>query len=152
MIREKCKCGGYIYKWGSKVGCTDYTIPEEVFKKGAPEERVYPVTDGNFLVDDPFSVLGTAKVKFDEKGAWADIAITSEPAKAALMRQSEGMLTIEEKPLKLGFMIDRAEKDEQQKTIVEGHLRAIDISEVGMNDIEYVSFYGKENNHAETES
>lgn len=151
-MSEKVKCGGYIYKWGSKVGCTDYTIPEEVFKKGAPEDRSYPVTDGNFLVDDPFSVLGTAKVKFDEKGVWADIAITSEPAKDALMHQSEGELTIEEKPLKLGFMINRAKKDEQQKTIVKGNLRAIDISEVGMHDIEYVSFYGKENDDAETES
>lgn len=147
-MSEKFKCGGYIYKWGSKVGCTDYTIPEEVFKKGAPEERVYPVTDGNFLVDDPFSVLGTAKVKFDEKGAWADIVIISEPAKDAIMHQSEGKLTIEEKPLKLGFMINRVKKDEQQKTIVRGDLRAIDISEVGIHDIEYVSFYRKENGDA----
>lgn len=103
---------------------------------------------GNLLVDDPFSVLGTAKVKFDEKGVWADIAITSEPAKDALMHQSEGELTIEEKPLKLGFMINRVKKDERQKTIVKGDLRAIDISEVGMHDIEYVSFYGKENDDA----
>lgn len=147
-MNEKFKCGGYIYKWGSKVGCTEYTIPEEVFKKGAPEDRSYPVTDGNFLVDDMLGVLGTAKVKFDEKGAWADIVIVSEPAKDALMHQSEGMLTVEEKPLKLGFMINRVKKDEQQKTIVKGSLRAIDISEVGIHDIEYVGFYGKENDDA----
>lgn len=143
-MSEKVKCSGYIYKWGTKVGCTDYTIPEEVFKKGAPEERVYPVTDGRFLVDDPFSVLGTAKVKYDEKGVRADIVIVSEPAKDALIHQSEGMLTIEEKPLKLGFMINRVKKDERQKTITEGCLRAIDISDIGIHDIEYVSTNGKE--------
>lgn len=146
-MSEKVKCGGYIYKWGEKVGCTDYPIPEEVFKKGAPEERVYPVTDGSFLVDDPFSVLGTAKVKYDEKGVLADIVIVSEPAKDALIHQSEGMLTIEEKPLKLGFMINRVKKDERQKTIVEGCLRAIDISDIGIYNIEYVGHNGKEDNH-----
>lgn len=136
-MSEKVKCGGYIYKWGSKVGCTDYTIPEEVFKKGAPEERVYPVTDGNFLIDDPFSVLGTAKVRFDDEGAWADITIVSEPCKEALKSD-------EKESLKLGFMFGTVQKNENEKTIVTGKLRAIDISEVGMHSIEHVSFYGEE--------
>lgn len=141
-MREKVMCGGYIYKWGANVGCTDYTIPEEVFKKGAPEERVYPVTDGNFHVDDPFSVLGTAKVKYDEKGVWADISVTSEIAKEAL--ESEALLTIEERKLKLGFMINNVCKNEHFKTIAACSLRAIDISDIGIHDIEYVSSNGKE--------
>lgn len=133
----ECKVQGYIYKWGSKVGCTDYTIPEEVFKKGAPEENSYPVTDGNFFIEDPFSVLGRAKVRFDDEGVWADITIVSEPCKEVLKSD-------EKETLKLGFMFGTVKKNEKEKTIVTGKLRAIDISEVGMHPIEYVSFYGEE--------
>ena len=140
-MSEKVKCGGYIYKWRTKVGCTDYTIPEEVFKKGAPEDRIYPVTDGRFICDDPFSVLGTAKVKFDEQGAWADISVTSEIAKEAL--ESEALLTIEERKLKLGFMINNVWKNEHFKTIAACNLRAIDISESAIHEIAYYDFCGK---------
>ena len=141
-MSEKVKCGGYIYKWGVKVGGTDYTIPEEVFKKGAPEDRVYPVTDGTFLVSDPWSVLGTGKLKFDENGAWADISLTSEAAKDAVLEEST--FEIEERKLKLGFMINNVQKNEISKTITSCRLTAIDIAECGIHPIEYVSRNGKE--------
>lgn len=136
-MSEKVECGGYIYKWGANVGCTDYTIPEEIFKKGAPEDRIYPVTDGTFCRNDPWSVLGTGKVKFDEKGVWADITVTSESAQEALRADDE-------EKLKLGFMINNVWKNEHFKTIAACSLRAIDIAEIGIHPIEYVSFHGKE--------
>lgn len=138
----KCKLGGYIYKWGTKVGGTDYTIPEEVFKKGASEEMNYPVTDGTFLYDDPWSVIGTCKVKFDENGVWTDISLVSEPAEKAVLE--EATLEVEERKLKLGFMIGNVKKSEISKTITSCRFKAVDIAECAILPIEYVRIDGEE--------
>lgn len=141
-MSEKVTCGGYIYKWGTKVGCTDYTIPEEVFKKGASEEMCYPVTDGSFLRDDPWSVLGTCRLKFDENGVWTDISLVSEPAKEAVLE--EATFEIEERKLKLGFMINNVQKSEISKTVTSCRLSAVDIAECAIHPIEYVRIVGEE--------
>ena len=141
-MSEKIKCGGYIYRWGVKVGCIDYTIPEEVFRKGASEEMHYPVTDGTFLYDDPWSVIGTCKVKFDENGVWADISLVSEPAEKAVLE--EASFEIEERKLKLGFMANKIKKDEISKTITSCRLNAVDIAECAIHPIEYVRVIGEE--------
>lgn len=143
-MSDKVKCGGYIYRWGHKVGCTDYTIPEEVFKKGASEEMCYPVTDGTFGygLSDPWSVLGTCKVKFDENGVWTDISLVSEPAEKAVLE--EATFEVEERKLKLGFMIGNVKKSEISKTITSCRLRAVDIAECAIHPIEYVRTNGEE--------
>lgn len=141
-MSEKVTCGGYIYRWGIKVGCVDYTIPEEVFRKGASEEMSYPVTDGTFLRDDPWSVIGTCKVKFDENGVWTDISLASELAEKAVLE--EATLEVEERKLKLGFMINDVQKNEISKTITSCRLTAVDIAECAIHPIEYVRTDGKE--------
>ena len=143
-MSDKVTCGGYIYKWGTKVGCTDYTIPKEVFKKAASEEMHYPVTDGTFLYDDPWSVIGTCKLKFDENGVWADMSLVSEPAKEAVLE--EATLEVEERQLKLGFMGVNVKKSEISKTITSCRLTAVDIAECAIHPIEYVRINGKEMN------
>lgn len=145
-MSEKVTCGGYIYKWGTKVGCTEYTIPEDVFKKGASEDFTYPVTDGTFLYNDPFSVIGRCKLKFDENGVWTDISLVSEPAKEAVLEETT--FEIEERKLKLGFMINKVKKSEISKTITSCRLTAVDIAECAIHPIEYVRSNAEEDKQA----
>lgn len=123
----ECKVQGYIYKWGTKVGCTDYTIPEEVFKQAASEENSYPVTDASFCT--PECVLGHARIKFDSEGVWTYINVTSTAAKDAILNDDD-------EKLKLGFMVNNVEKDEDKKIVTKCRLTMIDISESGIHPIE----------------
>lgn len=127
-----CKLGGYIYKWGEKIGLSDHFITKDKGPEMFDASKSYPVTDESFLYDDPFSVIGRGAIKFDDEGVWADIDISSEPYAEALLDPEKG------DKFKLGFMLMNKKMDKDSGEILKGYLMGIDVSEIGMEEIEYV--------------
>ena len=131
-MSEKVTCGGYIYKWDEKIGLGSHFITKdngpEIFRANGS----YPVTDESFRYSDPLSVIGHGTIKLDDDGVWADIDIISDPYAEALLdpEQSE--------KFKLGFMAMNKKMDKSTGEITKGYLMALDISEHGMEKIEYV--------------
>lgn len=126
------KLGGYIYKWGEKIGLSDHFITKDKGPEMFDASKSYPVTDESFLYDDPFSVIGHGTIKLDDEGVWADITIISEPYAEALLDPEKG------EKFKLGFMVMNKKEDKETGEITKGYLMAIDVSEIGMEKIEYV--------------
>jgi hypothetical protein len=127
-----CKLGGYIYKWGEKIGLSDHFIAKDKGSVIFDASKSYPVTDESFLYDDPFSVIGRGFIKLDDEGVWADITINSEPYAEALLDPEKG------EKFKLGFMVMNKKMDKETGEITKGYLMGIDVSEIGMEEIEYV--------------
>lgn len=127
-----CKLGGYIYKWGEMISLGSHFITKD---KGPEVFRVngsYPVTDESFLYGDPLSVIGHGTIKLDDEGVWADITIISEPYAEALLDPEKG------EKFKLGFMVMNQKMDKETGEITKGYLMCIDVSEIGMEEIEYI--------------
>lgn len=126
------KLGGYIYKWGEKIGLGDHFITKDKGPEIFDVSKSYRVTDESFLYDDPFSVIGRGSIKLDDEGVWADITISSEPYAEALLDPEKG------EKFKLGFMAMNKKMDKETGEITKGHLMGIDVSEIGMENIEYI--------------
>lgn len=108
-----CKLGGYIYKWGEKIGLSDHFITKDKGPEIFNASKSYPVTDENFLYDDPFSIIGRGAIKLDDEGVWGE-------------------------KFKLGFMVMSKKMDKETGEITKGCLMGIDVSEIGMEEIEYI--------------
>lgn len=128
----KCKLGGYIYKWGEKIGLGSHFITKDKGAEIFDANKSYPVTDESFLYDDPFSIIGRGAIKLDDEGVWADIDISSEPYAEALLDPEKG------EKFKFGFMVMNQKMDKETGEIAKGYLMGIDVSELGMEEIEYV--------------
>lgn len=126
------KLGGYIYKWGEKIGLGDHFITKDKGSEIFDASKSYPVTDESFLYDDPLSVIGRGAIKLDDEGVWADITIISEPYAEALLDPEKG------EKFKLGFMVMNQKMDKSTGEITKGYLMGIDVSEIGMEEIEYI--------------
>ncbi len=131
-MSEKVKCGGYIYKWGEKIGLSGLFITKDKGPEIFDASGSYPVTDESFLYRDPLSVIGRGAIKLDDEGVWADITINSEPYAEALLDPEKG------EKFKLGFMVMNKKEDKETGEITKGYLMGIDVSEIGMEEIEYV--------------
>ena len=127
-----CKLGGYIYKWGEKIGLSDHFITKDKGPEIFDASGSYPVTDESFLYQDPLSVIGHGTIKLDDEGVWTDITIISEPYAEALLNPEKG------EKFKLGFMVMNKKMDKETGEITKGYLMGIDVSEIGMEKIEYV--------------
>lgn len=127
-----CKLGGYIYKWGEKIGLGSRFITKDKGPEIFDASGSYPVTDESFRYSDPLSVIGHGTIKLDDEGVWADITIISEPYAEALLDPEKG------EKFKLGFMGMNKEMDKETGEITKGYLMALVISEHGMEKIEYV--------------
>lgn len=128
----KVKLGGYIYKWGEKIGLSDHFITKDKGPEIFDANKSYHVTDESFLYDDPFSIIGNGVIKLDDEGVWADIDISSEPYAEALLDPEKG------EKFKLGFMVMNKKMDKSTGEITKGYLVGLDVSEIGMEEIEYV--------------
>lgn len=53
---SKVNLGGYIYKWGEKIGLSDHFITKDKGPEIFDASGSYPVTDESFLYHDPLSV------------------------------------------------------------------------------------------------
>ena len=123
------KLGGYIYKWGEKIGLSSHFITKDNGPEIFDASKGYRVTDECcFKYDDPFSVIGRGSIKLDDEGVWADITISSEPYVEALLdpEQSE--------KLKLGFMVMYKKMDKSTGEIIKGRLMEIEVSEFALGD------------------
>lgn len=129
---SKVKLGGYIYKWGEKIGLGSHFITKDNGPEIFDASGSYPVTDESFQYRDPLSVIGHGTIKLDDEGVWADIDISSEQYAEALLdpEQSE--------KFKLGFMVMNQKMDKSTGEITKGYLMGLDVSEVGMEEIEYI--------------
>lgn len=119
-----CTLGGYIYKWGEKIGLSDHFITKDKGPEIFDASKSYPVTDESFLYGDPFSVIGRGAIKLDDEGVWADITINSEQYAEVLLDPEKG------EEFKLGFMVMRKKMDKSTGEITKGCLMAIDVSEI----------------------
>ena len=128
----KCKLGGYSYKWGEKIGLGSHFITKDNGPEIFDASGSYPVTDENFRYSDPLFVIGLGTIKLDDEGVWADIIIISEQYAEALLDPEKG------EKFKLGFMAMNNKMDKETGEITKGYLMALDISEHGMEKIEYV--------------
>lgn len=127
-----CKLGGYIYKWGEKIGLSSHFITKDKGPEIFDVSGSYPVTDEHFRYDGIHSVVGHGTIKLDDDGVWADITINSEPYSEALLDPEKG------EKFKLGFMVMNKKEDKSTGEITKGYLMGIDVSEIGMEEIEYI--------------
>lgn len=128
----KCKLGGYIYKWGEKIGLGSHFITKDKGPEVFRASGSYPVTDESFRYSDPLSVIGHGTIKLDDEGVWADITIISE-------QYAEVLLDPEKREkFKLGFMVMNKKTDKETGEIIKGYLMGLDVSEISMETIEYV--------------
>ena len=132
----KCKLGGYIYKWDEKIGLGSHFITKDNGPEIFDANRSYPVTDESFRYSDPLSVIGHGTIKLDDEGVWADIiiinTINSEPYAEVLLDPEK------REKFKLGFMAMNKKMDKSTGEITKGYLMALDVSEHGIEKIEYV--------------
>lgn len=123
------KLGGYIYKWGEKIGLSDHFITKDKGPEIFDASKDYRVTDECcFPYDDPFSLIGHGTIKLDDEGVWADITISSEPYVEALLDPEKG------EKLKLGFMAMNKKMDKSTGEITKGRLMEIEVSEFSLGD------------------
>ena len=61
-----CKLGGYIYKWGEKIGLSDHFITKDKGPDIFDAKKSYPVTDESFLYRGYLMGIDVSEIGMEE--------------------------------------------------------------------------------------